>query len=246
MKLKIAFTILLLCALKAFAVQSDWLMMFNQAGELYSKGQYDKAIAVYENLVSQKQGNAALYYNLGNAYFKTQRYGKAAAYLERAARLKPRDPDIRFNLDYVRNTVKEPAEPFPEIMVTYLNNTVSLNELTLLCWAAYFLLICGIIIRITLKRQRILLFNLICAAAAVILGGWLYVKMDREVFSREAIVISGPAEARNGPGMENSVGFTLPEGRKVSILGGNAGWSAVGLKAEGLKGWIENKCLEEI
>jgi len=245
-KIFVGLFLLLVSASVFAAAKGDSLLLLNQGNDLYARGQYDKAAGVYENLLAQKELNASLYYNLGDAYYKTQRYGRAVACFERAARLKPRDPDIRFNLNFLRTFVKEPVEPFPEILLTSLNNQLSLNELTALCSVFYFLLVLGIIFYTLSKQQGFLIFNLACLLAVLVLSGWLFVKYDREVSSREAIVILGPADVRNGPGFENSVGFTLPEGRKVAVLGGKDDWAAVGLKNEGLKGWLEKKYLEEI
>ena len=237
---------LALFSARGFAADTGVQPLFGQANDLYSKGQYDKAIVIYEDILSKGISNAALYYNLGDAYFKTQRYGKSVACFERAARLKPRDTDIRYNLGFLRAMVKEPVEPFPEILLTSLNGLVTLNELAVLCSAVFILLICGIGLYIALKQRNVLLFNIIFAVLAVVLCGWLAIKIESEVLTRDAIVVSGPADVRNGPGMENSVGFSLPEGRKVVILGAKDDWSAIGLKSEGLKGWIEKKYLEEI
>lgn len=236
----------ILCAAGAFASQDSPLALFNQANGLYSKGQFNKAADIYESILAQSGVNAALYYNLGNSYYRTQRTGRAVLMYERAARLKPRDSDIRFNLNFMRTLVKEPGEPFPEIMFTALNNLISLNELTVLCSALFFLLIFGIIFYTILKQQGILILNIVLVSLVVVFAGWLVIKINQEVLNHEAIVIAGPADVRNGPGSENSVGFTLPEGRKLMILGAKDDWIAVGLKSEGLKGWIEKKYIEEI
>jgi hypothetical protein len=146
----------------------------------------------------------------------------------------------------LRSIVKEPGEQFPEIIITSINNMISLNELTLLCSLSYFLLICGLTAYMVLKQRKLIVFNMACLAAVVVFSGWFFVKINREVLTREAVVISGPAEVRNGPGAENSVGFSLPEGRKVIVLGTKDDWAAIGISYEGLKGWIEKKYLQEI
>lgn len=219
---------------------------FAKANGLYAKQQFEQAVVVYGNLIALGQADASVYYNLGNSYYKIQKYGRAMLNYEKALRLKPRDPDIRFNAGFLRSIVKEPQESFPESAITALNGTISLNELTLLCSGLYFLLIAAIIFYMISKRQKALLLSIVCAASVVIITGWLLIKIDKEVLSREAIVVSGPADVRNGPGEENSVGFTLPEGRAVMILGTKDNWTAIGLKTEGLRGWIEKKYLEEI
>ena len=245
MKKLILFASIVLCAC-GFVFAADNFADFNQANDLYSKGQYEQAAAAYENIIAGKTANAALYYNLGNAYYKTQHFGRAVLNFERAMRLKPLDADIRFNLNFLRNMVKEPSEPFPEILLTYINNLLSLNELSVLCSLFYFLLIAGIIIYIVTKQQNALVFNATFLIGVIVFSGWLLIKINKEVLSHEAIIITGSADVRNGPGIENSVGFTLPEGRKVLVLGAKDDWAAIGLKSEGLKGWIEKKYLEEI
>jgi len=245
MKKLILFTSVVLCSC-GFVLAADNSSDFNQANGLYSKGQYEKAASAYENILAGGNSNAALYYNLGNAYYKTQRLGKAVLNFERAARLKPRDNDIRFNLNFLRNIVKEPGEPFPEILLTYINNILSLNEMTVICSLFFFLLIAGVIYYVISKQQKILVFNTFLLTGVIIFSGWLPIKINKEVLSHEAIIVTGSADVRNGPGTENSVGFTLPEGRKVLVLGAKDDWAAIGLKAEGLKGWIEKKYLEEI
>lgn len=219
---------------------------FSRANDLYAKEQYGQAIALYDGLLEQSGPDAAVYFNLGNSYYKTQKYGKAMLSFERALRLKPRDSDIRFNADFVRTLVKEPPENFPESAVSALNGLVTLNELTLLCSGLFLLLIIAIAFYTLSRNQTALLLCVISSTALIVFSGWLLLKADKEALSREAIIVSGPADVRNGPGEENSVGFTLPEGRKVMILGAKDSWTAIGLKTEGLKGWLENKYLEEI
>lgn len=67
------------------------------ADSAYVHERYQQAIADYEALL--KQGvSADLYYNLGNAYYRTDNMTKAILNYERALLLSPGDADIRFNL----------------------------------------------------------------------------------------------------------------------------------------------------
>lgn len=225
---------------------ADHLARFTEAGRLYEQGRYAEAVQLYASIREAGQANAALYYNLGNALYRTQRIGGAVLNYERALRLAPRDADVRGNLSFVRRMVREPAAPFPASLLQAVNGSVSLNELTLLC--SFFLLLaaaCGA--GFLLGRRRAFLFaGTVSLALCVIFSGWLFLKVSHEVRTRWAVVIAGPADVRNGPGAENSVGFTLPEGRRVIVLGENGDWAAVGLPVEGLKGWVEKKNIEAI
>ena len=51
----------------------------------------------------------AIYFNLGNAYFKAGQLGRAIAALREAEKLAPRDPDVRANLQFIRGRVQGPA-----------------------------------------------------------------------------------------------------------------------------------------
>ena len=78
---------ILLCAffpLIAFA-QSD--AEFAKANQEYAQGHFKEAIAGYEALVHGGQWNANLFYDLGNAYFRTRDFGRAILNYERALAL---------------------------------------------------------------------------------------------------------------------------------------------------------------
>ncbi len=235
----------LFLALPCFS-QGSPLSLFNQANAYYEKGEYAKAIELYESLAQERQVNAALYYNLGNAYYRAQQPGKAIVNYERALRFAPRDSDIRTNLEFVRRAVQEPGPGPGDEVIAWFDGLITLNELTVLCSALLLLCSAGLGIFIVKRRQRFLLSSAAIAALFLLSGAWLGMKISNEVSTRWAVVIAGPADVRNGPGTENSVGFSLPEGRKVMILGHKDDWVAIGLRVEGLKGWIEKKYIEAV
>jgi tetratricopeptide (TPR) repeat protein len=76
---------------------------FFHANALYKDGQYDAAVQEYEQLLQSGRTSGNLYFNLGNAYFKAGKKGKAIVNYERARRLIPGDPDLRANLEYAQS-----------------------------------------------------------------------------------------------------------------------------------------------
>lgn len=245
-KFFISLSFLFFAASAVIYAQENCPSLFQQAGQYYEKGQYKDAINIYESLVSQKQINSALYYNLANAYYKTQSLGKAVLNYERALRLSPRDKEIRYNLSFLRQQVKEPQPSVIILALNYFTNLITLNTLLLLCSCLYIFLTAGFIIYLFNKNQLLLLSNLFIFFILILSAGWLSLKVKDEIFTKSAVVLSGPADVRNGPGSENSVGFTVPEGRKVVVLGQKDDWYAIGLTVEGFKGWIEKKYIEKI
>ena len=67
------------------------------ADDEYAKGNYQQAIKDYQEIL--KTGvSSEIYYNLGNAYYRTDNITQALLAYERALQLSPGDNDIRFNL----------------------------------------------------------------------------------------------------------------------------------------------------
>ena len=95
MKRIILFLSLILCFGVAAFAQSAAL---KQANNLYAKGNYSDAAKIYEQILSKEGVAPELYYNLGNAYFKSNETGKSILNYERALRLSPRYEDARVNL----------------------------------------------------------------------------------------------------------------------------------------------------
>jgi tetratricopeptide (TPR) repeat protein len=94
---------ILLCAffpLIAFG-QSD--SEFAKANQEYAQGHFKEAIASYEALVHAGQWNANLFYDLGNAYFRTRDFGHAILNYERALALEQHHPEATANLQIARD-----------------------------------------------------------------------------------------------------------------------------------------------
>lgn len=83
---------------------------FLDAVSAYHQSHYQEAAAGFTALAESGIENGALYYNLGNANLRAGDLGRAVLYYERALRLLPRDPDLRFNLAYARSLTRDQTE----------------------------------------------------------------------------------------------------------------------------------------
>jgi len=222
--------------------------LFLQANKQYEAGSYSSAINSYEDLLSKGLRSAQLFYNLGNAYFKAGKPGPAILNYERARVLDPRDEDMKFNLEFAReSTLQAEQKQKNPVMETLkgVYDLLSVGELTVIFSICYFLLIAFICVWFFRKSA---IFNLairILLIAAAISGIWWGIKLYN-VNQPSAIVVKSDCGVRSGPGMEYSAGFIVPEGKKVLVLRENRGWCEVGLKEEGLKGWTESDKVERI
>ncbi|MBR6648598.1 MAG: tetratricopeptide repeat protein, partial [Bacteroidaceae bacterium] len=120
-----------------------------QGDSAYAKADYATAIAVYEAILAEGNEAASLYYNLGNAYFKSDEIAKAILNYERALLLDPSDKDIRFNLEFARSkTVDKVTEGYTIFFVRWIEeliNTMSMDAWCILGITAFVLLLVSLL-----------------------------------------------------------------------------------------------------
>ncbi len=228
---------------------------FRQANESYSQGEYEKAIGRYEELLGIIGPSADLYYNLGCAALKAGRLGGAVVNFHRAARLRPRDEDIKANLKFVEALTKsESDEEIGEenLLFSFLIRWLFLlteTELAVMQLVFLFIFTAGATFLViglsgTLRKTALaaagagLVFLLL---NSVLLGIHIY----RNNFVREAVVVEANAEARSGPGEDNTRVLLLPEGTLLRVRQQRSGWVLVSLPS-GRSGWLNGDKLEEI
>jgi tetratricopeptide (TPR) repeat protein len=98
------FLFILLSGQSAFSAPpaswSDW----QEAKNFYEAGDYEAALQVFK---AHPREGSSYYFNLGTLYSRLHRWGEAIAHLEKANKLHPHDPDIQFNLAFVRNELSQ-------------------------------------------------------------------------------------------------------------------------------------------
>lgn len=221
--------------------------LFKKGGSSYEEGHYSQAINAYESIIKKGIKNSTIYYNLGNAYFKDNQMGKARLYYERAFRLSPRNEDIRFNLKFSYTKVsKENQKGIFKKLLFNIYSFLNINELTILT-SFFYLFLCILTAIYIFRKRAFFLWTIIFTGFVTLLSGlWLFGKIYNEKLITTAIVTVPSGEVRNGPAGDYPIGFTIPEGKKVTILQEKDTWYAIGVKEKGLKGWIKKESIEKI
>ena len=67
--------------------QASMESLFKEGNDAYNEGAYQKAVSFYEQTLKMGQHSAALYYNLGNAYYRLNKVAESIYYFEKARRL---------------------------------------------------------------------------------------------------------------------------------------------------------------
>jgi len=241
---KVIIILILLLALPAFALQNNATKMFEEGNSLYNNKQYDQAIEKYKEILSGGAESAALYYNMGNSYYKIGKIGYAILYFERAKRLAPKDKEILNNLYFLQKKVKNlgtlPSLPLYNA-IENVENTFSINILTILCYIFFVLLLGSLSFYIFASKilfRKISFFLGFGILICLIMASSLLVLKYRDLyFSESAIVITNSAQIKYSPDMESRELFSVFEGERVEIEDQVAGWAKV--KAlNGKNGWI--------
>jgi tetratricopeptide (TPR) repeat protein len=212
----VAITVLLL-ALPSRA--ADFIAIFDQGNRLYEQGKFREAATAYQQLLSAGQVSATVYYNLGNAWFKAGQPGRAVAAWRRAQELAPRDPNVRFNLNFARKQVTGSDTPPSDAWKRWFGR-LTVNEWTLVAAVLFWLWFALLILREVRPslRPSLRTATIVAAIAAIVsmarVGFVTYYRDAR----REAVVIVPQTVVRLGPLEDSRVYYQLRDGSEIVVL----------------------------
>ena len=222
------------------------------AAEAYDAGDFEKAAELYETVLASGLDAAVVHYNLGNARFKQGRLGPAIASYLRAARIDPRDPKIRTNLQRARAQIKDvdiSGEALPPVLRPFQWGYAhfSANEWLMLALVSWILLGGLRILNQwrSLKPSRVRPVSgalLALALAAFLVGGLHYY---RDFVVQRGVVVAEEVDVRSGPGNGYNLAFRVHEGLPVRVAEDRGDWLRIDLGGE-LVGWIPASTLEAI
>jgi tetratricopeptide (TPR) repeat protein len=223
---------------------------FAAADAAYAKGEYQQAIALYQKLTAQGYQSGPLYYNLGNAYYKTRATGQAVLYYEKARRLSPGDADLQANLAYALRNVNEGAQTWQNQFWEKAVSSLTLEQAWLYASICFFML-AGLLILLILSPKKIShwkpWFPIVLSLSAVCLAALLSLAFCTEIDRSRtyAVAIHEGGQARFEPNSQATLHFVLPEGARIQILAQKTGWSLV-QRRDGVRGWVNSRYLEKI
>lgn len=222
--------------------------LFTQATEYYNQGDYPKAIAHYEQILQNGEHSAALYYNLGNCYYKRNAVGPSIYYYEKALLLDPNDQEILNNLSYAQNMRIDAIEPLPQTGIARFYARVvhffSFDQWAYgaVIWGTLFVLAYGVylFLRVTHQKKIAFISSLLCFLLSI--GSVVMAYVQYREFEQEnpAIIFSREAPVASEPNTQSEVVFTLHEGTKVEVVEQLKDWSKIQL-ANGQTGWIQRE-----
>lgn len=237
-----------------FAVQLSALSTSKAiADNEYSKGNYQQAIADYNELL-KKGASADVFYNLGNAYYRTGNIPQAILAYERALMLSPGDRDIRFNLQFVRNKTIDKVIPRSEMFfVTWYRSLVNIMSVDGWAWLsivsvaiALFLFLLFLFGSRVYLRKSGFYGALVFMVLFVLSNVFAYQQRQQFVERHSAIVVAPTVNVKKTPADSSGDAFVIHEGTKVDVIDRTMrDWRNIEL-ADGREGWIKASHIEDI
>jgi DNA uptake lipoprotein len=227
--------------------------MWDTANTLYVNGDYSSAIMAYEEIANEGYAGSKLYYNLGNAYFKDNKLGKAILNYNKAQRLAPYDKDIEYNLAVANSYIKDRIEPVPDL---FINGAVRKLRMSLSSnvWAVISLVLlaaiaaCVLVYMLSVRKGRRKAGFFTAIALAVLFAvtvSFSAIERKELVDSSQAVVVVSAISVKSSPDDAGKDLFIIHEGTKVDVTASFGAWTEV-MIANGNKGWLRDSAMEYI
>ncbi len=233
------------------ANQAELLM--NEANQLYQNKQYDDAIEKYNSILNSDFESVALYYNLGNSYYRSAKIGYAILNYERGLKLDPSNEDLLYNLSIVKARTVDRIKEVPKLFIVewweLLISALSTTMWQIIVLVFYLLLLGSITLYFVTKSgttQRLAVFSsLLGLSGAIFFSIILYANVQRETSTDFGVLTTNTISAKQSPNGSSNDLFVIHEGLKVAVHESFGEWYKIKL-SDGKVGWLPKNSLEII
>jgi tetratricopeptide (TPR) repeat protein len=222
--------------------------LFFEAIQEYHAGHFDVAADTFSKIAGQGVVNDKLFYNLGNAFYKKNDPGRAILWYERALRLNPEDPDLKFNLEFARSQVKDLGEDKPDALFRVLFFWKYAFSPAAIRWAAviangiFWILL--MVNTLRGKRTSRLLAG-VAGMGILILTATASVQYYENRYVKKAVILSEKVAVRSGWSEVATELFALHAGTRVRVEQEERGYYRIYF-SKGKIGWIKKEEAEII
>ncbi len=239
----IVYLFLFFSCLSAQAKTEEAARLFDEGNASYREGSFEEARTAYEAALDLGFESAALYQNLGNAYFRLDRLGHAMVNYQRAARLRPGHPEITHNIRLVQTRSRDRFSQVPTpVLKKWWNGFIDGAGMRLLFWVGAVAWLLGT----TLAGYRLWAgtsdawsrraVSLLCISGLFLLVSTVATSAVRSTIAA-GVVISDRVEVRDEPSSGTRSTVVMHEGIVIDILNRQDGWAEVRLP-NGVTGYV--------
>lgn len=224
----------------------------SDANEAYKNQDYQKAEKIYQKLADKDVKNFTLFYNLGNTYFKLGKIAKARLNYERAARYKPLNKDLQYNIKLIKSIIKDKELSDRGLLQKVAHSVVyslSLQVLGLITLATFviIMLLTSTLIIYKEERKRKISQSLLAIFSLLFILFLLTTILRLNYFYQQnsGVIMSPTVSAYSGPSNNFQQVFTIHSGLKVEVERQTEDWILIKLPS-GMGGWIKAETLQKI
>ncbi|MCB0736141.1 MAG: hypothetical protein KDC92_01415 [Bacteroidetes bacterium] len=233
--------------------QDYWQDSFAAANQFYYAADYQAAVNAYQNIINAGFESEELYYNLGNAHYKSGNKPLAVWAYEKTLLLNQDHQDAHYNLDLLRGQLQDQIRPNADYELrqfkTRLVNRFSPLNWTWLSVIAVWLACCGFAIFIfsgqSIIKKLGVLTGISCTAIFIVLTAMAWMGNNRVCHNKMAILLNEKATIWSAPGTDGQELQIIHEGLKLEMLETDSSWVKVAL-ANGTQGWLQNPELKAL
>jgi len=226
-------------ALVTGAGASELTMKYLDGIKYYKAGQFAEAVSAFSSISDAGIQNGKLYYNLGNAYLKNGQSGHAVLWYERALRLMPNDPDLKFNHKYTPSLLKDEPDDGNLPIFKVLFFWKHLLSVTTIQWTAILLnLFFVLMLTLQVVRKKIrfkMPAYLLLIVASIFILTAVY-NFYETVYIKKAVILPEQVSVRSGLTTSSTELFVLHAGTKIKIEKENKGFFRIFFLMERLGG----------
>ena len=215
------------------------------ANALYQQGQYEPALERYNAVILSGKESADLYYNMGNAAYRSNSIGHAILYYEKALKLEPTHEDAIHNLDFVS---RYRLDAFEEVPVLFLGAWIAgfiqvfpEQIWSILALIFFIIILIGLLVylfsRYLVMKKSGFISGLV-ALVLFVITLFSALSRHRDIVNPDSGIILAPSVVvRSSPSESGTELFILHEGTKIKVNEEVSGWQNIRL-IDGREGWI--------
>ena len=245
--------ILFFTTLFCLHAQTSMEKLFEEGNNSYNEGDYKKAVALYQETLMLDQHSAALYFNLGNAFYRLNKVAESIYYFEKAKKLLPNDEDILVNSSFAQNMTIDAIEILPESQLEQFKNRIFNSFIfstwtiitIVLIWLFALLFLFYIFSKSTRFKRTFFLSSLFILIFFIVSFAISFSLDQKEKQMDYAILFSNRIDVWSEPNQLGELLFSLHEGTKFQIIDDLAEWQKIRL-ANGSEGWVKNAYLRKL
>ncbi|MCE1199635.1 MAG: tetratricopeptide repeat protein [Marinilabiliales bacterium] len=224
-----------------------------RGNQFYTQGKYGEAIKAYESVLAKGYESHELYYNLGNAFYKTNNITFAILNYERALILSPNNEDVKFNLEMAKRQVVDNIDLLPEPgFLRWWHELISSKPAdgwgtqSIVTFFLFLIFFALFLFAATIRYKQITFwFAAVTLAYSLLTFSFASTQRSKLLRHNSGVITERSVRMKGSPSETGTELFILHEGLSVQITDKLGDWIEIRL-ADGNKGWIKENSLIRI